>query len=192
MSILIWLGWSSHYWSGLLKCPIICLFLVNIQHGHLTCIHALDSWCLQIEQVQTRSPSFTRDFAELNVALSSGWFKRWSCSFERTPTYSQYAKSEIPIVIKTMLKITERNANRTTPDASTINARTRIQRSGVGLLEALFDSIFAARSILFSPSLCSLWLLFLSSLASTLLPFKFSRPSQPYLSYPWYLITNSQ
>ena len=104
--------------------------------------------------------------------------------FDPTPTYSQYANSEIPIVIKTMLKITERNANRTTPHASTIIARTRIHRSGVGLLEALFDSIFGSSIDSIFPIIVFLVMLFLPSLASTLLPLKFSRPPQCSLSYP--------
>lgn len=98
------------------------MFLVKIQHGHLLSIHDPDSVCLQIEQVQTCSVCFAPGFI-------SG--KDWFCSFDLTPRYNQYAKSDMPIVISIRLNITERNVSKMTPNASMVIARTRIQRSGV-------------------------------------------------------------
>lgn len=76
-----------YYCSGLLKWPTISLFLVNMQHGHLFCMHDLDSLCLQIEQVQASSLLLASDFIKVELLTYPG--RERVCSLDLTPTYNQ-------------------------------------------------------------------------------------------------------
>jgi hypothetical protein len=100
-----------------------------MQQGHLLCIHDFDSVCLQIGQVQTCSFSIAPGVVKEESLILS--VKGRFCSFDLTPTYNQYAKSDTPTVMSIRLNTTERSVSKVTPNARMIIARTRIQRSGV-------------------------------------------------------------